>query len=119
MNPKLLMLILLQALLNIGGATLIKKELNESTYNNIGEQLLFLFKLKPFIGLALIGVGFLVMISILKEANLSLFQPISSGLTYIVTIGFSIMILQEKISWSTLLGMVVILAGVLLITKSN
>ena len=50
----------------------------------------------------------------MKGMNLSLFYPLSAGLIYIAVCVASYLVLKEKISVQQLIGMVVILAGIVI-----
>jgi len=51
---------------------------------------------------------------VMKGMNLSLFYPLSAGLIYIAVCVASYLVLKEKISVQQLIGMVVILAGIVI-----
>lgn len=63
---------------------------------------------------AVLYVGsFLLSMVVMKGMNLSLFYPLSAGLIYIIVCVLGFLVLKEKISTYQLIGMVVILAGII------
>ena len=65
------------------------------------------------LGAVLYVVSFLLSMIVMKGMNLSLFYPLSAGLIYVVVCVLSILVLKEKPSLYQLIGMVVILAGII------
>ena len=66
------------------------------------------------LGACLYVISFLLSMVVMKGMNLSLFYPLSAGLIYIAVCLLSFLVLKEKISVQQLIGMVVILAGIII-----
>ena len=59
-------------------------------------------------------VSFCLSMVVMKGMDLSLFYPLSAGLIYVVVCLLSFLVLKEKITTTQLIGMVVILAGIII-----
>ena len=66
------------------------------------------------LGACLYVVSFLTSMVVMKGMNLSVFYPLSAGLIYIAVCVLSFLLLKEKITTTQLIGMVVILAGIVI-----
>ena len=66
------------------------------------------------LGAVIYVISFLLSMVVMKGMNLSLFYPLSAGLIYIAVCVASYLVLKEKISVQQLIGMVVILAGIVI-----
>ena len=68
------------------------------------------------VGVLCYGLAAVVWFSALSKANLSVAYPVLVGLTFVlVTVG-SVAFLQEGLTWVGVMGMVLILAGVALVS---
>lgn len=65
-------------------------------------------------GLLFYVLSFLMSLSIMREANLSIFYSVSAGLVYICVGVLSFFVLKEPISVLQLVGMCFILAGIVM-----
>ncbi len=59
-------------------------------------------------------VSFCLSMVVMKGMDLSLFYPLSAGLIYVAVCVLSFLVLKEKISATQLIGMIVILAGIVI-----
>ena len=59
-------------------------------------------------------VSFCLSMVVMKGMDLSLFYPLSAGLIYVVVCLLSFLVLKEKITTTQLIGMIVILAGIVI-----
>ncbi len=66
------------------------------------------------IGMFFYILSFITSLIAMKGMNLNIFYPVSAGLVYILVALLSVFVLHEKISLRQLFGMVVILAGVII-----
>ena len=66
------------------------------------------------LGAALYICSFVLSMVVMKGMNLSLFYPLSAGLIYVVVCVLGVLVLKEKITTYQLVGMVVILAGIVI-----
>ena len=101
--------------LSAAGLTLIKLGLGKNStllLNKGGFDLTLSWTL--VLGAVVYVVSFLLSMVVMKGMNLSLFYPLSAGLIYIAVCVASYLVLKEKISVQQLIGMVVILAGIVI-----
>lgn len=112
---KAIILCLIQAVLNIIGVALVRKAVVNFSYTkeNILRELI---SFQLIAGVFLIGVGFLFTMYILSSYELSYYQPLSSGLTFIVTLLISYYFLKEDIGIRDIVGIVIIMIGCLIIS---
>lgn len=117
MPPVLLtvILVLFSAILNTSAQVMLK----------MGAEKLFLppivlgkLSIHPLVvgGLGLYGLSAVVYISLLGRLNLSMVYPIIIGLTTIATITAGMLVFQEKVSFTSWIGVGLVLAGVSAIT---
>ena len=66
------------------------------------------------LGACLYICSFVLSMVVMKGMNLSLFYPLSAGLIYVVVCVLGVLVLKEKITTYQLVGMVVILAGIVI-----
>ncbi|MCS6795528.1 MAG: EamA family transporter [Raineya sp.] len=121
MNFLLFSLTFLQVLTNIVGSALVKISLYNKKLSNLSDFIKIIVDFYFLTGLLLIVVGFVFTAYILHKINLSVYQPISSGLSFIVTILISYFFLKEAISWNIIVGIFLIFTGIFFISffKSN
>ena len=101
--------------LSAAGLTLIKLGLGKNStllLNKGGFDLTLSWTL--VLGAVIYVISFLLSMVVMKGMNLSLFYPLSAGLIYIAVCVASYLVLKEKISVQQLIGMVVILAGIVI-----
>lgn len=104
---------------SVGGLTLVKMGTEHNALSlNPGFFNLSL-SYTTVIGLALYVISFIMWIGIVQRFNLSYIQPITTGLSYILIIAASILILKESIASTQWIGMIFILIGVVLMNINN
>jgi drug/metabolite transporter (DMT)-like permease len=74
--------------------------------------------LSLLLGFALYGIGALVMIIAYRYGSLSVLQPILS-LNYVFSIILAYVVLNEQITFIKLIGVLIIIAGVILIAGGD
>ncbi|WP_017713840.1 SMR family transporter [Prochlorothrix hollandica] len=96
-----LVLILFSAVLNTSAQVLLKFGADQSPIN-------------PYVigGLFTYGVSSIVYIGLLGRLNLSLVYPIIIGITTIATVTAGLLIFKEKISFTSWMGVGLVLAGI-------
>lgn len=110
MNLGLLLFTFLQAVLNIGGAALAANVLRGKNLSDLLElsvQSYFLLAL----GATMILVGFSLTLFILSRWDLTGYQPISSGFSYLFTFIIGVFFLSESVSLLNLSGVLFIAVG--------
>lgn len=87
-------------------------------YSNLIYKAWFLFT-SPFVilGLTLYGVGTILWLFALKQLDLSLAYPFV-GMSFLFVLIFSILFLNEPFSINRLIGTVVIIIGIIILSKS-
>lgn len=63
------------------------------------------------------GLSFILWLKILKGNDLSYAFPIASALLFVCITLFSVMLLHENISFSKIIGMILIVFGILFISR--
>ncbi len=119
MGIKLILLTTLQVFLNVGGIAVLKLGLEKCSLTTMWHYINLMFNWQAVLGVFLIGFGFLVTIIILHQAKMSIYQPLSSGITFIVNIGVATWILGEKSDWKTLLGIFIIMFGIFILSYNT
>jgi undecaprenyl phosphate-alpha-L-ara4N flippase subunit ArnE len=71
-----------------------------------------------FLGFSLYGMGAIIMIIAYRFGSLSVLQPILS-MNYVLTVILAVMILNESMSLLKLVGILIIIAGVILISGGD
>lgn len=100
----------------VGGLTLIKLG---SEGLKIGFSLsLFNLQLPGLflLGVLCYGISFIIWMWIISTNTLSVIYPIALGISYILIMGVSFLILKEPISTINIVGIVFVLIGVILIS---
>ena len=99
---------------SVGGLTLVKIGAEHNGLNLNPDFFNLSLSYTTLIGLVLYVVSFLMWMVIVQRFNLSYIQPITTGLSYVLIIAASVLILKESIGSSQWVGMIFILIGVVL-----
>ena len=114
-------LILLAVLLGAAGQIIMKKGMmlyGVVTAGSVWSQIIPILKVpQVFIGFVCYGVSAILWIAVVSNVDLSLAYPMVS-LAYVVVFLASWLFLGEQISATRVLGLVIIVAGVLVISRS-
>lgn len=116
---KTLLYILLYAAFNVSGAALIKWQLRDKTLSNISEWLVFLLNVPFIIAFLLIVLSALALFKALSTNNFSLIIPLATGVNFILTIGVSYYLFQDKLSVQSFLGFILIVGGIIVLSLNN
>ncbi len=109
----------LYAALNVSGAALIKSELKTATLGGVKEYVSFLFRFKVLTGFAVVFISSLVLIKALSIAKISLVNPVATGVNFMFTLVMGYFVFSERIGLSHYLGLVLILAGIVVISLAE
>jgi multidrug transporter EmrE-like cation transporter len=101
----------------VSGAALIKSELKNVQLKGAMEYVLFLFRMKVFMGFAVVFLSSLVLIKALSVAKISLVNPIATGINFCLTLFLGYFLFQEKLTLTHYIGMILILTGIVLIAS--
>lgn len=115
---KLLALTTLQAILGVGGIAMLTRALHGKPME-LRVITSALFTVEGMIGAVILFGSFIVMTVILSFAKMSVYIPLNTALTFLVTIILTVMIGQERVTLTTALGMVLIVAGVALVSAKS
>ncbi len=113
----ILLLIVLHATINLMGAALIKDQVNRSRPNVLPEYLSMMLSWRALAGFGLIGVGFLIMMVIMRRTDFAFFMPVSLSVSYVITITIAVFFLGETIEARTYLGIALMMLGSLFLLK--
>jgi len=115
---KLILLTLLQSLLTVFGMGLLNLALDGKTIN-VRELATALMTIQGMVGMLLLFGSFVLTSVILSFARLGVFIPLNTGLVFLATVLWGVLIQQEKISIPMMLGMVLIVMGVALVSAQT
>ena len=107
------------AALNVSGAALIKTELKTSQLTGISEYFFFLFRWRVMSGFAVVFLSALILIKGLSIAKISLINPIATGVNFMFTLIVGYFLFNERISVAHYIGLILILAGILVISVAE
>lgn len=116
MNLGLLLFTFLQAVLNIGGAALAAGVLRGKSLTDLLELSAHSYFLLA-LGATMILSGFLLTLFILSRWELTGYQPISSGFSYLFTFIIGVFFLGETVSLLNLSGVLFIVVGAWLVAS--
>jgi len=108
---RLLLLTTLQSALTVGGMGLLTVALGGRA---IEFRSLFEGMISPFgmMGVAVLFTSFITTIVILSFAKLSIFVPLNTGIVFLFTVLFALIVQNERINVPVLFGMALIVIGV-------
>ena len=78
-----------------------------------------LLTLPGFIGVVLLFGSFLTTTAVLSFAKLSVFVPLNTGLVFLFTLMFAVIINDEKVNLPILIGMALIVSGIAIISAQR
>lgn len=99
---------------SVGGLTLVKIGAEHNSFSLESSFFSLSLSYSTLVGLCLYILSFLMWIVIVQRFNLSYIQPITTGLSYILIIAVSLLILKEEIIPMQWVGLGFILIGVIL-----
>lgn len=105
----------LYAVLNITGATLIKKELLVFKLDTAMNYVYFLFRPFVMLGFSIILMSAIVMFKALSLSKFSLILPISTGINFVLALFIGTLVFQERLNPYQYLGVLCIMGGIALI----
>lgn len=115
---RLLIYTFVQAMLGVGGIAMLTRALHGKPME-LRVMTLALFTIEGGIGALLLFASFLVMSAILSFAKMAVYIPVNTAVTFLLTVVISIALGHERISVALVLGMVLIVAGVAIITGNR
>lgn len=109
----------LYALLNVGGAAIIKWNLKGRSLTRFSEWLQFLLNVQVIGAFVLIFVSALVMFKALSTANFTFVIPVSAGINFILTIIVGYYIFKDQLNIASFVGFGLIISGIILLSLNN
>lgn len=116
---KTILYILLYATLNVSGAAWIKWQLRGKSLSTVNEWLDLLLNIRFVLAFLLIVFSALALFKALSINNFSLIIPLATGVNFILTIAFGSYFFQDKLSYLSFIGFILIIAGILILSLKN
>jgi drug/metabolite transporter (DMT)-like permease len=115
---RIVLLSFVQSALSVGGIGLLHTALHGKDQNMIG-TVMSLLSLRGMAGSLMLFLGFLVMSHMLSLTKVSVFIPLNTATTFLLTIGFGLISGSDRPSLSLIIGMGLVLCGIALITAQR
>ena len=114
------LLIISYIVLSVAGQILFKYGANKRfSFSYISGSINISISWISIVGAMCYVASFLLFLLLLSKYDLSRINPILVGLTYILALAAAVMILRESITVVQIFGIILILAGILMILKSS
>jgi drug/metabolite transporter (DMT)-like permease len=111
---KTVILSFIQSALSVGGITLLHHVL-EGRGHNVIELLTSLLSIRGIAGAILLFGAFAVMTYMLTFVKFTIFIPLNTATTFLLTVVIGLLQNTEKPSWNIVVGMVFVLSGIAVI----
>lgn len=111
---KTVILSFVQSALSVGGITLLHHVL-EGRGQNVTELVMSMMSLRGIAGAMLLFGAFAVMSYMLTFVKASVFIPMNTATTFLLTVVVGFLLSTEKPSWHIILGMMLVLSGIAVI----
>lgn len=115
---KLIVLTILQSLCTVVGMGLLNVALDGRPIQ-LREITSALYTLHGMFGVVLLFLSFVLTSVILSFARLSVFIPLNTGFVFLATIIWAILFQEDKISLPMMIGMMLIVAGIALVSSNT
>lgn len=115
---RIILLSFAQSALSVGGISLLHAVLDGKNQALL-QTATALLSLRGMAGSLLLFAGFLVMSHMLTLTRVSVFVPLNTATTFLLTIGMGLVLRTERPSIIMVLGMVLVLSGIALITAQK
>jgi uncharacterized membrane protein len=109
---------LLYALLNTGGAAVIKYHLKGNTLSHWRDWIVFLLQPSVLFAFVVIFLSALVMFKALSSGAFSLVIPIATGINFIFTVAIGYFLFSDTLNLRAFVGFLFILLGILLLSSN-
>lgn len=113
----LFLLLIMAMIFNILAQIMLKHGLNISNLDGIGIQSIFKLSTSPYIwtGAFMYGISFLFYILALSKGELGRISPVSQAFTTLGIVAVSILIFHEPITMFKIFGILLLVAGTIII----
>ena len=98
------------------GLIFLKSSLNGQTINSLADAFRLFISFNFILGLILYVTSFVVWIFVMSRKDLSYIYPIVIGLSYVIVMTLSWLVLKESLTIGKALGALIICIGVIIIT---
>lgn len=122
---EIIILILLVVIIGVTGQLFLKIGLREigqirlTNLRSVAQNIIQLFTSQLIIvGLIFCAISAFFWLVVLSRADLNFLYPLAGGLFYIVLFLASWFFLKESVSFTHLFGVIIILAGIIILTKA-
>lgn len=114
-----ILLLVLAIIFNASANILMKLGAKQMGSVSVGLDAVKAFVTSPYIwsGLVSFGLALMFYTYVLTKMNLSVAYPLMTSLGFLIVVSFSVFYLHETVNWMHLLGLVLVLAGLILITQ--
>ena len=116
---KTIFYILLYATLNVSGAAWIKWQLRNKNLSTLNEWQSLIFDIQFVMAFLLIVCSALALFKALSINNFSLIIPLATGINFILTIVLGYYLFQDKLSYLSFLGFILIIGGIVIISLKS
>ena len=116
---KSILYILLYAAFNVSGAALIKWQLKGKSLTTFSEWLGFMFNFYFVVAFIMIILSALSLFKALSTNNFSLIIPIANGINFILTVMLGYYLFQDKLSFMSFVGFVLIIGGIVVLSLNT
>lgn len=110
---------LLYAACNVCGATLIKLQLKQVKLAIWQEWIGFMLNLQFIVGASFIVFSALALFKALSGSPFSFVIPLATGMNFLLTVAVGYFLFNDRLSFASYIGFVLIMAGVVLISLNN
>lgn len=115
---RLVFLSFLQSALSVGGIEMLHTVLNGKQLS-ITDTLLALVSLRGIAGSGLLLCGFVVMSHMLTISKASVFIPLNTATTFVLTVAIGLLSQTERPSVALIVGMTLVLSGIAVIATQR
>lgn len=115
---RVIILSFVQSALSVGGISILHSVLH-GTGQTLMATMLSLVSLRGLAGSLMLFLGFLVMSHMLSLTKVSVFVPLNTATTFLLTVAIGIVAGSERPSLTLVVGMGLVLSGIALITAQR
>jgi drug/metabolite transporter (DMT)-like permease len=115
---RLVMLSVLQSGLSVGGITVLHELLHDRSLTP-AEIVGAFISMRGLLGIVLLILAFLVMSYMLTDMKVSVFVPLNTATTFLTTTVAGLLVTSERPSLRIFAGMVLVVAGIAVITAQR
>jgi multidrug transporter EmrE-like cation transporter len=116
---KTIFYIFLYAACNVCGSAIIKLQLKQVKLTMWQEWVTFMLNVPFIIASSFIVFSALALFKALSSSQFSFVIPIATGINFLLTVSVGYFLFQDKLSMSSYLGFLLIIAGVLILSVNN